>query len=295
VAKSIVVIGNFDGVHTGHVELLQHAQSLDPELPIMVVTFWPHPMAVLRPGHRPKLLGDLTDRIELLKRAGAREVRVVQFTRDVSVWSPDEFVDRIIAPLDPAWVVVGENFRYGYRAAGTADTLRASGQGRFQVEAVQLVQVDGESTCSTRIRAALEEGDVETAARHLGRPFRVRGVVVVGDQRGRDLGFPTANLPVSDEMAVPADGVYAGWLTPLVPGGERMPAAISVGTNPTFNGMERRVETYVLDRDDLQLYGVEIAVDFVSRIRGQVAFTGIEALVEQMTRDVDQIRDLLSR
>lgn len=293
-SRSIVVIGNFDGVHTGHAALLRHAQSLDPSLPLVVVTFWPHPMAVLRPGGQPRLLTTLNGRIELLKQAGAAEVRVVQFTRDVSVWSPEEFVTRILGPLQPAHVVVGTNFRFGYRAAGDVEVLRAIGarQG-FAVDAVALVETDGETTCSSLVREALEQGDVAGAARQLGRPFRVQGVVIMGDQRGRELGFPTANLPVQDEMAVPADGVYAGWLTRLDRPEERMPAAISVGSNPTFQGMERRVETYVLDRDDLELYGVEIAVDFVERLRGQVTFTGIEGLVAQMTDDVARTRQVL--
>ncbi|MFC6357710.1 bifunctional riboflavin kinase/FAD synthetase [Luteococcus peritonei] len=293
--ESVVVIGNFDGVHTGHAEVLAHAQSLAPELPLVVVTFWPHPMRVLRPEQAPRLLTGLNDRIRLLKAAGAAEVRVVQFTRDTSTWSPAEFVERILLPLRPAHVVVGENFRFGYRATGTVETLRELGQGRFQVEAMGLVAVEGEKTCSTLIRTALDSGEVELAARHLGRTFRVRGVVVVGDQRGRELGFPTANLPVPPDMAVPADGVYAGWLTVLdEPGAGPMPAAISVGSNPTFQGLERRVESYVLDRTDLELYGHQIAVDFVARLRGQITFTGIDALVEQMEADVARTRELLA-
>lgn len=295
VERSVVAIGNFDGVHSGHVEVLRAAQALDPQAPLVAVTFWPHPMQVLRPEQAPKLLTTLNDRIRLLKAAGAAEVRVVQFTRDVSTWSPAEFVDRVITPLHPSHVVVGENFRFGYRAQGTVDTLRELGRGRFDVDALELVQVDDEETCSTLVRQALEAGDVRLAARQLGRPFRVRGVVVMGDQRGRDLGFPTANLPVPQEMAVPADGVYAGWLTVLDdPDGQPMPAAISVGTNPTFQGLERRVETHVLDRTDLQLYGSRIAVDFVERLRGQITFTGIEDLIVQMDADVVRTRELLA-
>ncbi|WP_420175625.1 bifunctional riboflavin kinase/FAD synthetase [Luteococcus sp. OSA5] len=293
-AKSVVVVGNFDGVHSGHVEVLRHAQSLAPELPLVVVTFWPHPMQVLRPEQAPKLLVDLPERLRLLKRAGAQEVRVVQFTRDVSTWSPEEFVSRVIDPLDPSHVVVGENFRFGYRASGTVETLRELGAGRFAVDAMPLVHIDGASTCSTLVREALDEGDVALAATHLGRHFRMQGVVVMGDQRGRELGFPTANLPVPPGMSVPADGVYAGWLTRLdQPDSKPLPAAISVGSNPTFQGLERRVETNVLDRTDLELYGVEIAVDFVDRLRGQITFAGIEALVEQMEADVARTRDIL--
>lgn len=293
--RTVVVIGNFDGVHQGHQAVLRAAQNLS-DLPVVVVTFWPHPLAVLAPGHAPKLLTDLHTRIDLLKQAGAREVRVVQFTRELSWTSPEEFVERIIKPLRPATVVVGDNFRFGSQASGDTAELRRLGEGSFDVVALKLLGVEDTVTCSTRIREALVEGDVASAAKHLGRWFRYRGVVVVGDQRGRELGFPTANLLVPDEMAVPADGVYAGWVTRLHhPGAEPMPAAISVGSNPTFNGFDRRVESYVLDRDDLELYGTEIAVDFVEHLRGQVKFTGAEALIEQMHRDVEQTRALLTR
>lgn len=291
-----MAIGNFDGVHQGHAQVLRHAHSLAPTEPLVVVTFWPHPMRVLRPEQAPKLLTTLNERIRRLKDAGADEVRVVQFTRDVSTWSPEEFVRRVIEPLQPSHVVVGENFRFGYRASGTVQTLRELGAGHFEVNAMPLVLIDGESTCSTLVRKALDEGDLELATRQLGRDFRIRGTVVMGDQRGRELGFPTANLPVPGDMAVPADGVYAGWLTQLdLPDAEPMPAAISVGTNPTFQGLERRVETYVLDRTDLNLYGRKIAVDFVERLRGQVAFTGVEDLITQMDDDVSRTREILSR
>lgn len=284
--SSVVVIGNFDGVHRGHRRVLAEA-TRDVDHPLVVLTFWPHPVTVLRPAAAPKLLSDLRTRIELLKEAGAHEVRVIRFNHDVAAMSPQEFVERFIVPLHPVRVVVGANFRFGHRAAGDVRTLAALGKGRFEVVPLPLETVDHTVSCSTCVRTLLADGDVAGAAQHLGRPFRFRGVVVVGDQRGRDLGFPTANLTVPPDMAVPADGVYAGWLTRLdEPGAAPLPAAISVGTNPTFDGVERRVETYVLDRSDLELYGVEIAVDFVVRLRGQVKFDGIDALVEQMHADV---------
>ena len=296
--RSVVAIGNFDGVHTGHQRLLntaiQHACELGTErepLQVIVVTFWPHPMSVVAPGHAPALLTSLNDRIDLLRRYGADEVRVVQFTRDVAGWSPEKFVDTILGPLNPAVVVVGENFTFGSRAAGTPATMREIGTGRFDVDVIHLVSIDTERTCSSFIRAALARGDVGVAARHLGRLFRVGGVVVVGDQRGRELGFPTANLPVAADLATPADGVYAGWLRRAdQPSAVRMPAAISVGTNPTFNGVERRVESYVLDRTDLELYGIDITVEFVRHLRGQVRFGSVDDLVEQMNRDVAATR-----
>jgi len=299
--RSVVAIGNFDGVHTGHQQLLrtavEHAQELGTErepLQVIVVTFWPHPMSVVAPGHQPLLLTSLSDRIDLLRRYGADEVRVVQFTRDVAAWSPQKFVDTILGPLNPAVVVVGENFTFGNRAAGTPQMMREFGKGRFDVDIIHLVSIDSERTCSSFVRSALATGDVAAAARHLGRLFRLSGVVVVGDQRGRELGFPTANLPVAADLATPADGVYAGWLRRLdQPSAIRMPAAISVGTNPTFDGVERRVESYVLDRTDLELYGINISVEFVEHLRGQVRFGSIDELIEQMNKDVAATRVVL--
>jgi len=305
VGSSVVVIGNFDGVHPGHREVLAEAKRRQPGLPLIVVTFWPHPVSVLRPDAGPMLLTSLEARIELLSAAGADRVEVIDFTREFATWSPSDFVERVLLPLDPATVVVGENFRFGHRAAGTLDTLRDLSAGRFEVDGLPLVRFGDEETCSTRIRQALTVGDVAHAAEHLGRPFCFRGVVTHGDRRGRTLGFPTANLPVPENLACPEDGVYAGWVTrrdgldahgESLPSGsdaERWPAAISVGTNPTFDGVSRRVESYVLFRDDLELYDAPISVEFVARIRGQVRFTDIDALVVQMADDVAKCRDLL--
>ncbi|WP_040157489.1 bifunctional riboflavin kinase/FAD synthetase [Nigerium massiliense] len=302
--QSVVVIGNFDGVHPGHREVLREAKRAEPGLPLIVITFWPHPMAVVRPDRAPKLLTRLEERVELLKEAGADEVRVIDFTPEFASMAPERFLRDVIEPLDPARVVVGENFRFGHRAQGTVDTLREFGRGRFAVTALPLVGIGDQETCSTTIRDALASGDVRQAAEYLGRPFRFSGVVTPGDRRGRELGYPTANVPVPDELACPSDGVYAGWLT-RVDGRDALgeetdaaaqawPAAISVGTNPTFDGVERRVESYVLDRTDLELYGARVAVDFIERIRGQVRFDSIEALVEQMKHDVARCRVLLA-
>ncbi|WP_233558206.1 bifunctional riboflavin kinase/FAD synthetase [Tessaracoccus sp. OH4464_COT-324] len=288
-----VAIGNFDGVHLGHQTVLRRAKSVGERL--TVVTFWPHPVGVLSPDKAPKLITDLRTRIDLLRQAGADEIRVVRFNELVARMSPEEFVQEFLRPLRPNRIVVGENFRFGNKASGDAARLAEIGGDSFQVEAVELSAIGGQLTCSSLIRRALTEGDVGLAAQHLGRPFQFSGLVVVGDRRGRDLGFPTANMVVPDDLVVPADGVYAGWLSRTdLPSAERLPAAISVGTNPTFDGVERRIESYVLDRDDLGLYGLELRVDFVQRLRGQQRFDGVDSLIDQMRRDVARTRELLS-
>ena len=296
--RTAVVIGNFDGVHLGHQHVVREARAAaDADgLRVVAVTFDPHPMAVLRPEHAPTTITDLETRAELLRAAGVDDVVALPFDRDVASWSPHEFAVRVLTrALHAAVVVVGANFRYGSKASGDVATLAASGK-ELGFRAVG-VPLDGDPQVwsSTYVRACLAAGDVAGAAQALGRPFVVRGVVVRGDQRGRGLGFPTANVPAGTLTTVPADGVYAGWLRRLDTG-ERFPAAISVGSNPTFDGArERRVESYVLDRDDLELYDVEVEVSFVDRIRGMVRFDGVEALVETMRDDVRRARKVLRR
>ncbi len=295
---TVVTIGNFDGVHLGHQHVLQQARATADELgvaTVVVVTFDPHPIAVLRPEHAPPTLTNIPTRLRLLEEAGVDAVLVVPFDRDIAAWTPEEFIDRVlVGSLHARAVVVGANFRFGNRAAGDVALLRTAGETRgFVVEGIAL---DGgpQVWSSTYIRNCLAAGDVAGAAEALGRPFTVRGVVVRGDQRGRELGFPTANVPTPVDVAAPADGVYAGRLTRLDTG-ESFPAAISVGINPTFDGeRERRVESYVLDREDLELYGVEVEVAFVDRLRGMVKFEGIEALVETMHGDVRRAREILT-
>ena len=306
--STVVVIGNFDGVHRGHRELLRQARDYAPGLPLVVVTFWPHPQSVVKPGSQPVLLTDLSARIQLLREAGADEVRVVPFTRDLMAWEPREFVERVLLPLNPEVISVGSNFTFGRRAAGTVDTLRelgaeGQGPGQYRVAEVGLLKLDKVATCSSRVREAIAEGEVAEAAEHLGRPFRYSGVVVMGHQRGRELGFPTANLPVEAGHAAPGEGVYAGWLTidaeaggvhELPGAGVPMPAAISVGLNPTFDDVaEVVIEAYVLDRTDLELYGRRVHVDFIERLRGNVKFDGLDALIEQMHADVSRTREVL--
>jgi len=202
----------------------------------------------------------------------------------------------LVERLHAAAVVVGEDFRFGHKAAGDVPLLVKLGEKyEFVAEGMPLLDADGKPISSTSIRRLLEAGEIAAAAAVLGRPHRVEGVVVRGHQRGRALGFPTANLETPPHTAIPADGVYAGWLTTLAEDGsdgERWPAAISIGTNPTFGEGERTVEAYALDREDLDLYGVHAAIDFAERLRGTLRFDSVDALVAQMRRDVDQARDL---
>lgn len=290
---SVVILGNFDGVHRGHVQLVRTARSAEPGARLVAVTFWPHPMSVIRPDQTPLLLTSLDRRRELLRAAGVDEVVVVHFTSEVASWSPAEFVDRTLRPLHPVRIVVGENFRFGFRAAGDAHTLSELGEGEWKVQVVPLLTDGSHPSSSTRIRHAVAEGDFGRVRELSDQVFRLQGVVVRGDQRGRELGYPTANVALEPGLAVPADGVYAGWVTRLDEPSPRWPAAISVGTNPTFDGVERRVEAYVLDRTDLELYGVKIAIDFYARMRGQVKYEGPESLIRQMRRDVEEIREVL--
>ena len=298
--RSVVTIGNFDGMHLGHQHVVQRAREVADEVgadTVVAVTFDPHPIAVLRPEHAPPTLTTIDERLRLLGAAGVDAVLVIPFSREIAGWSPQEFIDRILVEsLHAKAVVVGANFRFGNRAAGDQQTLREAGAVQdFLVEAVQL---DGgpQVWSSTYVRTCLAAGDVAGAAEALGRNFVTRGTVIEGDKRGRELGFPTANVPVVPGAAAPADGVYAGWLRRLdgTDGGGRFPTAISVGTNPTFDGLrDRRVEAYVLDRTDLDLYGVEVEIEFVDRIRGMVRFDGIEALLVAIADDVERTREIL--
>jgi riboflavin kinase/FMN adenylyltransferase len=297
--RTVVTIGNFDGMHRGHQHVVERARAVARSMQVehlVAVTFDPHPIAVLRPEHAPSMLVSLDERLRLLHEAGVDDAFVVPFSRTIANWSPEEFIDRILVEaLHARAVVVGANFRFGHRAAGDCRLLAEAGQERdFDVEAVAL---DGgpQVWSSTYVRTCLAEGDVAGAAEALGRPFAVRGHVTRGDQRGRELGYPTANVPVTDHTAaVPADGVYAGRLR-VVATSETYPAAISVGTNPTFAGeRERRVEAYVLDRDDLDLYDAEVDIEFVERLRGMLRFDSLDELIAAMADDVDRTRVILA-
>lgn len=296
---SVVTIGEFDGVHRGHQYIVARAAELGRELglPVVAITFDPHPDEVVRPGSHPPLLCSARRRAELLAGLGVDAVCVLPFTLEFSRLDPDEFVRAVLVDkLHAAAVVVGEDFRFGHKARGDVQLLDKLGEKYdYTVEGRPLLVSDHATISSTAIRRLLEAGDVTEAAKALGRPHRVEGVVVRGQQRGRQLGFPTANVESPPHTAIPADGIYAGWLATLDESGQetnRWPAAISIGTNPTFDGQTRTVEAYALDRTDLDLYGLHAAIDFGTRLRGTQRFDSVEALVEQMHRDVDQAREL---
>jgi riboflavin kinase / FMN adenylyltransferase len=292
--RSVVTIGVYDGVHRGHQRTIGHTVERAGDLGVasVVVTFDPHPSEVVRPGSHPAILTEAARKAELIEALGVDALCVIPFTLDFSRLTAEVFVhDVLVEHLHAALVVVGENFRFGHRAAGDAELLRRLGQTfGLGVEAAPLLGEEPTAIfSSTYIRACVAAGDVEHAARALGRSHRVEGVVVRGDRRGREIGFPTANLMTNRYAAVPADGIYAGW---LVRRGERFKAAISIGTNPTFSGRERRVEAYILDFDT-DLYGERVALDFVARLREMRAYTGVAPLVAQIGDDVARTRRIL--
>ncbi len=297
---SVVCIGVFDGVHRGHRWLIRqakdHAERVD--LPLTVMTFDPHPKRVVRPDSAPCQLSSLKQRVELLSEAGADQIRVVNFDDITAAMSPEHFVyDYLVQDLSTEHVVVGENWRFGNRAAGDVKLLAQIGASAgFSVTGVGLhTSRDGEVWSSSRIRDLVAQAHVESAAEGLLRWHRCEGEIVVGDQRGRDLGCPTANLQVPVESCRPADGVYAGFLVlrPYEPTAEILPAAVSVGVNSTFDGTESRVEAYVLDRTDLDIYGEYAAVDFVARLRGMENFGGVDELKSAMATDVSEARKIV--
>jgi riboflavin kinase/FMN adenylyltransferase len=293
--RSVVTIGVFDGVHRGHQAIIGAAvdRAKAQAVPSVVLTFDPHPSEVVRPGSHPPVLTSPRYKAALVEELGADVLCVLEFTPEFSRLTPAEFAHVVLVEhLHASAVVVGANFRFGHKAAGdVAELARLGERFGFAAAGVPLVR-DGDTTISsTYVRGCVDAGDVAAAARALGREHRVEGVVVRGDARGRTLGYPTANLRTPPHAAVPADGVYAAW---LVRGGERLPAAVSVGTNPTFEGRERRVEAYVLDFDG-DLYGAEVALDFVASLRAAdtMTFDSVDALVTQIARDVANTRELL--
>ncbi len=301
---SVVAIGKFDGVHSGHRAVIDRARvtATDAGARVVAVTFDRNPLSLLRPERCPEALVSVDQKIALLGDAGVDAVLVLRFDETLAALGPTEFAQHVLVDaLGAVCVMVGDDFRFGRGGAGDPASLAEFGRTHgFTVDVVSDVQGGGRRVSSTWVRELLEAGQVEDAARLLGRPHAVRAEVVHGLKRGRELGYPTANLAPAAEGFVPADGVYAGWLVDegTDAGGfapaTRYPAAISVGTNPTFDDVPvRQIEAYVLDETDLDLYGHTVQVQFTRRIRGMVRFDGIEALIAQMDADVAAVRSAL--
>jgi riboflavin kinase/FMN adenylyltransferase len=269
-------VGEFDGVHLGHREVIRGSDT--------VLTFEPHPLKVVRPEAAPKLLTSFEVKAELIAELGAQELVVIPFDESFARQSPQEFIDHVLVErLHATHVSVGENFRFGHRAAGDPSLLAADH--RFQTRVVPLVEVDGEIISSSHIRALVQAGEVELAARLLGAPFQFRGEVVAGEERGRQLGFPTANIVPDEALVWPGHGVYVALA-------DASCAAVSVGVRPTFGtGRGVLIEAYVLDRE-VDLYGRTLRIDFLKRLRGEHRFDSPQALVEQMQRDVARAREI---
>lgn len=294
---TVVTLGNFDGVHRGHETVLTTVAALARQegLRSIAMTFDPHPRTVHRPEEPTVMINSTRQRADLIAATGIDGLLIQPYDLDFAAQSAEEFVRRyFVEALRAKIVVVGDDVRFGRDNEGTIETLRRLGEKfGFRVETIDEVGRGGRYS-SSRIREQLTAGDVAEAADQLGRYHALHGIVVHGDARGRDLGFPTANLSENPDGLVPADGVYAGWAT-FSGEGQAYPAAISVGTNPTFQGQVRRVEAYVLDKEfgEFDVYDREMTLEFVSRIRGQVAFTGMDDLIVQMHEDIADVREVL--
>ena len=290
--KKVVAIGIFDGVHSGHQQIIATAKHQGD---VTVMTFDPHPTSVFAPERTPTQLVNIKDRIELLKKAGAIAVDVVTFNKEFSQLSPDQFIeDILIGRFSAEHVVIGENFNFGYKAQGTPKYLTEVGpKYGFGVSIVKLQEDRGSSISSSRIRNLIIDGQIERANELLTRNFYLKGPVIHGEKRGREIGYPTANIGLTSLATIPADGVYAGWLSV---GENRWAAAISIGTNPTFPGVRgRQVEAYALDQVGLDLYDQEGKIEFGYRLRDTLKFDGLAPLLEQMKKDCDQARELTSK
>jgi riboflavin kinase/FMN adenylyltransferase len=269
-----VAIGTFDGVHRGHRAVIEGADT--------VLTFDPHPLEVLHPAATPKLIMPFAVKRDVIEGLGVEELVVIPFDEEFAHRSAEDFVEHVLLEkLDAKQVSVGENFRFGAKAKGDPAMLEARSE--FETRVVPLVEVDGETVSSTRIRALVAAGEMEAARRCLGAPFMVEGEVVTGDQRGRELGFPTANIVPDDRLAIPGHGVYAAFA-------DGVPAAVNVGVRPTFeSGRGVLIETYLIDREE-DLYGKILRVAFVERLRGERNYPRVEELIEQMHRDVEDAK-----
>ena len=274
-----VAIGTFDGVHRGHQAVIDGADT--------VLTFNPHPLEVLHPAALPKLIMPFEVKRDVIDGLGVDELVVIPFDAEFAKRSAEEFVEGVlIERLGAERVSVGENFRFGAKAKGDPAMLAA--ESAFETRVVPLVEVDGETVSSTRIRALIAAGDMEGARHCLGAPFMVEGEVVSGDQRGRELGFPTANIVPDDRLAIPGHGVYAAFANGV-------PAAVNVGVRPTFeSGRGVLIETYLIDQQELDLYGSVLRVAFVERLRGEKRFASVEELIVQMRIDVEDARRVCS-
>jgi riboflavin kinase/FMN adenylyltransferase len=299
--RRVVAIGTFDGVHLGHQAVIRRALEIGAErgLPAMALTFEPQPIAVLRPELRPAVLTPIGLKSQLIERLGVDELLVVPFTKAFSRIRAERFAEMLVsAPIGAEAVVVGENFRFGHGGAGTAEMLRQFGRSRdLQVESPATVtSPDGKPISSTRIRRLVATGQVAEALPLLARPHSVEGVVVPGDQRGRAIGIPTANLEVPPELALPSRGVYAGR---AVLESSRSAAAINIGVAPTFTGAEPRallrVEAFLLDHDGRDIYGDTMRIEFLERLRDERRFESPEALVAQVTLDIERTREVAAR
>ncbi len=288
---SVVVIGVFDGVHKGHQLLLNRAKEIADGRSIIALTFDPHPTTVFAPDRAPTMLTTLADRVELLKIHNADQVAVIKFNEKFAAMSPEDFVETVLVnQLHASTVIVGKNFTYGHKAAGNVDSLIKSGLiHNFTVD-VQELRADTEVISSSRIRKLVVEGKVEEARTLLSRPHRLDGVVVHGEKRGREIGYPTANLGNIEGQTIPADGIYAGWLTVGI---NFWPAAISIGTNPTFEGDRgRQVEAYALDQQGLDLYDKSASIEFGWYLRPTLKFDSLDELLVQMKQDCEKAREL---
>lgn len=289
---SVVLIGVFDGVHKGHQLLLNRAKEIADGRSVIALTFDPHPMQVFAPDRAPTLLTTLSDRVELLKIHNADQVAVLKFNEKFAAMLPEDFVkDVLVGQLAASTVIVGKNFTYGNKAAGNVASLIKDGlKFNFTVDVQELKAGDGQVISSSRIRSLVTDGHVEEARALLSRPHRLDGIVVHGEKRGREIGYPTANLGNLEGQTIPCDGVYAGWLTVGI---NFWPAAISIGTNPTFEGVRaRQVEAYAIDQVGLELYDKNASIEFGWRLRDTLNFDGLEPLLAQMKLDCDQARSL---
>jgi riboflavin kinase / FMN adenylyltransferase len=288
----VLALGIFDGVHAGHQQIIATAKHLGE---VTVMTFDPHPTSVVAPERTPSQLISVKDRIDLLKQTGASHVEIVNFNKDFSQLSPDQFIeDVLLGRFKAEHVVIGENFNFGFKAQGSPKYLSEVGpKYGFGVSIVKLKEERGSTISSTRIRSLIIDGEIERANELLTRSFYLKGPVVHGEKRGREIGYPTANLGLTPLATIPADGVYAGWLSV---GEKRWAAAISIGTNPTFPGVRgRQVEAYAIDQVGLDLYDQEAKIEFGFRLRDTLKFDGLAPLLEQMKKDCDQARELTSK